>query len=327
MLKTIALDKAPIHPDVAEGPSDVRAYWVLADDSVRLRMAHWPAEKSSRGTVFLFQGRTENIEKYGRTVEYLHRADYTAFAADWRGQGLSDRIAKDPMMGHVVRFSDYQKDVAAVVEAAKSLNLPQPWYLIGHSLGACVGLRAIIEGLPVSACAFTAPLWDLNLPTLQRFGAWPLSGAFQALGKGATYAPGTRGESYVLTTDFDDNRLTHDPDMYQYYRNVSESLPDQQIGGPSMSWLYQALKETRALSKLKSPSIPCLTFCGAEDEIVAIPAIKDRMARWPNGKLELMQNARHDVLYEVPSVRENVLAQICELFGSTNKDMPIASTS
>ncbi|MFY2822618.1 alpha/beta hydrolase [Ruegeria sp. MALMAid1280] len=327
MLKTIVLDKAPIHPDVAEGPPDVRAYWAHADDSIRLRVAHWPTEKSSKGTVFLFQGRTENIEKYGRTVEYLHRAGYTAFAVDWRGQGLSDRLTEDPMMGHVVRFSDYQKDVAAAVDAAKSLNLPQPWYLVGHSLGACVGLRAIIEGLPVSACAFTAPLWDINLPTLQRLGAWPLSGAFQALGKGATYAPGTRGESYVLTTDFDDNRLTHDPDMYQYYRNVSESLPDQQIGGPTMSWLFQALKETRALSKLKSPSIPCLTFCGAEDEIVAIPAIKERMAGWPNGKLELMQNARHDVLYEVPSVREKVLAQICELFGSTNKDMPIASTS
>jgi lysophospholipase len=326
MLKTNVLDNAPIHPEVAEGPPNVRAYWAHADDNVRLRVAHWPTEELSKGTVFLFQGRTENIEKYGRAVEYLHRAGYTAFAVDWRGQGLSDRLAEDPMMGHVVSFSDYQKDVAAAVEAARSLNLPQPWHLIGHSLGACVGLRAIIEGLPVSACAFTAPLWDINLPTLRRLGAWPLSGAFLALGKGAAYAPGTRGESYVLTTDFDDNRLTHDLGMYQYYQNVSESLPDQQIGGPSMSWLFQALKETRALSKLKSPSIPCLTFCGAEDEIVAIPAIKERMAGWPNGKLELMQNARHDVLYEVPSVRENVLAQICELFSSTNKDIPITST-
>ncbi|MCX8955682.1 alpha/beta hydrolase, partial [Ruegeria sp. NA] len=69
MLKTNVLDKAPIHPEVAEGPSDVRAYWVLASDKVRLRVAHWPTEKSFKGTVFLFQGRTENIEKYGRTVE------------------------------------------------------------------------------------------------------------------------------------------------------------------------------------------------------------------------------------------------------------------
>lgn len=327
MLKTGVLDKAPIHPKVAEGPDDVRAYWVFGDDNVRLRVAHWPAEKSSKGTVFLFQGRTENIEKYGRTVEYLHRFGYSAFAVDWRGQGLSDRLTEDPMMGHVARFSDYQKDVAAAVEAARSLNLPQPWFLLGHSLGACVGLRAIIEGLPVSACAFTAPLWDINLPTLHRLGAWPLSWAFQALGKGDTYAPGTRGESYVLTTEFDDNRLTHDPDMYRYYMNVSESLPDQQIGGPSMSWLFQTLKETRALSKLQSPGIPCITFCGAEDEIVAISAIEDRMARWPGGKLELMQNARHDVLYETPSVRENVLAQICELFSASGKNNSNASVA
>jgi lysophospholipase len=320
MLKTNVLDKAPINPDVAEGPSDVKAYWIHTDDNVRLRVAHWPTEKSSKGTVFLFQGRTENIEKYGRTVEYLHDFGYTAFAVDWRGQGLSDRLTEDRLMGHVLRFSDYQKDVAATIEAAKSLHLPQPWYLIGHSLGACVGLRAIAEGFPVAACAFTAPLWDINLPRLQRLGAWPLSWAFQAFGKGDTYAPGTRGESYVLTTDFKDNRLTYDPDMYEYYANISESLPEQVIGGPSMGWLFQALRETRSLSKMQSPDTPCITFCGAEDEIVAISAIQDRMTRWPGGKLELIPGARHDVLYETPKVREHVLSQICELFSASTEE-------
>lgn len=325
MHRSNVLNEAPFHPQIAEGPGNVKAYWIHTDDNVRLRVVHWPTSKLSQGTVFLFQGRTENTEKYGRTVEYLNSFGYTAFAVDWRGQGLSDRLTEDPMMGHVVRFSDYQKDVSATIGAAKSLNLPQPWYLIGHSLGACVGLRAIAEGLPVSACAFTAPLWDINLPRLQRLGAWPLTWAFQALGKGDTYAPGTRGESYVLATDFNDNRLTHDPDMYEYYVNISDSLPDQVIGGPSMGWLFQALKETKLLSKMPSPDIPCITFCGVEDEIVAISAIQDRMARWPGGRLELIQGARHDVLYETPKVRENVLAQICQLFSTSSEKTPNVS--
>lgn len=308
------MEEAPFHPEVAEGPGNVRAYWIVADDNVRLRVAHWASGEPSKGTVFLFQGRTENIEKYGRTVASLNKFGYSAFAIDWRGQGLSDRLTEDRMTGHVVQFSDYQKDVAAMFQAAETLDLPKPWYLMGHSLGACVGLRAITKGTPFLACAFTAPLWDINLPALQRLGAWPLSWSAQAIGKGHVYAPGTRGESYVLSTAFEDNRLTHDPDMYQYYISVSESLPDQQIGGPSMGWLFQALRETRALSKLRSPDLPCITFCGAEDQIVAIPAIQDRMERWPRGKLELVKNGRHDVLCEIPDIRENVFNEINELF-------------
>ncbi|MEP3328924.1 alpha/beta hydrolase [Sedimentitalea sp.] len=311
------MDDAPFFLQVAEGPSNVSAYWIITEDKVRLRVAHWPTEEAPKGTVFVFQGRTENIEKYGRAVDGLHKAGYVAFAVDWRGQGLSDRLTNDRMVGHVDRFSDYQKDVAAMLKAAETLDLPKPWYLFGHSLGAGIGLRALSEGLPMSACAFSAPLWDINLSAFQRFAAWPLTWAAQLIGKSHAYAPGTRGESYVLTTPFDENRLTHDLGMYEYYQNISENLVDQQIGGPSMGWLYQTLKETRSLSKIPSPDIPCITFCGAEDSIVAIPAAQDRMARWSRGKLELVPNARHDVLYETPEVRDNTMSKICELFAAS----------
>ncbi len=304
------MDKAPFFPEVAEGPQDVQAYWTKTEDGVQVRVAHWPLGDTAKGTIFIFQGRTENSEKYGRAVAEFHRAGYGAFALDWRGQGLSDRLAEDRMLGHVDHYDDYQKDVAAFLKVAQELDLPKPWFLFGHSLGACVGLRAVIEGFPVSACVFTAPLWDINLPPFQRLAAWPLSWAAQFIGKGATYAPGTKGESYVLTTDFSENRLTHDTDMYRYYQNVSENLEDQQIGGPSLGWLFQTLCETRRLAKMPSPETPCLTFCGAEDTIVAIPAVKDRMDRWTNGRLDLVSNGRHDVLCEVDSIRRSVFEAI-----------------
>ncbi|MEP4194375.1 MAG: alpha/beta hydrolase [Aliishimia sp.] len=309
---------APFYSQVAEGPTEVKAYWVFAEDKVRLRVAHWKTDETPHGTVLLLQGRTENIEKYGRTVEELHQAGFAAFAIDWRGQGLSDRLVFDRMVGHVLNYSDYQKDMAAMVQAAHDLDLPKPWFILGHSLGACVGLRAIIEGLSVPACAFTAPLWDINLSTLQRLGAWPISWAAQFLGQGHQYAPGTRGESYALHTTFDDNRLTHDPDMYQYYVNISKTLVDQQVGGPSMKWLFETLKETRSLSYMSSPDTPCITYCGAQDSIVAVPAIQKRMENWPLGKFKLLENSRHDVLCEVPNIRKNVLAEVCALFRQTS---------
>jgi lysophospholipase len=38
------------------------------------------------------------------------------------------------------------------------------------------------------------------------------------------------------------------------------------------------------------------------------------MAHWPNGKFELVQNAKHDVFSETPRIRERIMAAICELF-------------
>lgn len=308
------LSAAPFNRDVSEGPRNVEAYWVKAKDGVRLRLAHWSPIEAPKGTIFLLQGRSENIEKYGRTAEKLVEAGYSILAIDWRGQGLSDRLAEDRMLGHVGRFSDYQFDLAAMLKAADALQVAKPWYFLGHSLGACVGLRAVIDGFPVAACAFTSPLWDINLPKIKRLAAWPISWAAQATGHAQRYAPGTRGESYVLTTPFDDNRLTHDSAMYRYYIRLSEQLEDQQIGGPSMGWLFQALKETRALAKLPSPTTPCAVFCGSEDSVVSTSAVEERMSRWSHGRLEMIEDARHDLLCETPGIRNRVLSGIFDLF-------------
>ena len=86
-----------------------------------------------------------------------------------------------------------------------------------------------------------------------------------------------------------------------------------------MIWLFQTLKETKCLSKLPSPDIPCITFCGTHDEVVDIPTIKDRMMHWSAGKLELIESAKHDVFSEIPAIREKVITDICELFAKSNR--------
>ncbi len=312
------MNKAPLHIEIAEAPENGKAYWLHADDGVRLRVGLWRSKEPQNGTIFIFPGRTENIEKYGRTITDLQGYGFATFVIDWRGQGLSDRVSCDPMKGHVDQFSDYQKDVAAMVEAAEDLDLPKPWFLMGHSLGASIGLRAMIEGLPVSACAFTGPMWGINLPAFKRTLAWPLAWAAQALGKKHIYAPGTDGTSYVMKTRFQENRLTNDPDMYQYYIKQIKALPDLQLGGLSIGWLYETLKETKALSKMPSPNIPCITFCGDHDEVVDIRAIQDRMTRWANGKYVVLKNSKHDVLSEMPQIRETVNKRICSLFSTAS---------
>lgn len=312
-------EHAPLNSLLAEGPETGKAHWIVADDNVRLRVAHWPVAEGVKGTVFLFQGRSENLEKYGRTVNALNRQGYSAFAIDWRGQGMSDRVATDPMLSHITSYDDYQIDVDAMVSAANALSLPKPWFILGHSLGACIGLRTVSNPSPFSACAFTAPLWDISLPKYKKIAAWLISWAALFVGKAQAYAPGARGESYVLTNEFEDNRLTHDPEMYEYYVRISEGLPDQQVGGPSMGWLLETLKETKALSALPSPDIPCHTFFGTEDSIVDEGAIKARMASWQNGQLTTIPNARHDLMCETREIRDAIFVAIDELFSNVTQ--------
>ncbi|MGB0799264.1 MAG: alpha/beta hydrolase, partial [Planktomarina sp.] len=153
------MTSAPLHNELARGPDGGTGHWLTCADGTRIRIGVWGG--GSKGTVLIFPGRTEYIEKYGDAAREFTQQGYTALAVDWRGQGFADRLQNDRAPGHVINFHDYQQDVAAVVDAAKSLDLPEPYFLVAHSMGGCIGLRAVMEGLPVKAAAFTGPMWGV----------------------------------------------------------------------------------------------------------------------------------------------------------------------
>jgi lysophospholipase len=308
---------ATLYADKINASSAASSYWFQARDGVKLRIAAWKPEASGKGTVLIFPGRTDYIEKLSHVAIGLATRGYSSLVIDWRGQGLSDRLTQNRLVSHVVRFSDYQADVAAMVEAAEQLDMPKPWYLLGYSMGATIGLRSLLDGLKVDACAFTGPLWDIKLSALERPVAWLLTGFSQAFGKGHAFAPGNipqRSQCYVLSVGFDGNRLTSDPTMFERLVSQARALPELQTGAPSMGWVFEALKECSALRGLPSPSIPCVAFCGEQDTVVDLSAIKDRMRRWTNGKLEMVSDAKHDLLSETSEIQAKLLDEMDNLF-------------
>jgi lysophospholipase len=309
----MTLTPAPFHADLAEGPHDSRAWWVRARDGLRLRIAHFPSA-GEQGTVLLFPGRTEYVEKYGRTAVELAAHGFHTLTIDWRGQGLADRMLDDRRTGHVDIFLDYQLDVAAMLEAAEALDLPRPYYLIGHSMGGCIGLRALMSDLPVMAAAFTGPMWGIRMANPVRPAAWALSWSSKRVGLSHLLAPGTGIESYVAVGAFEDNTLTTDPDMWDYMRRHVLARPELQLGGPSMHWLHEALAECRALARMPSPALPVLTFLGTNERIVDTDRIHDRMLRWPAGKLVIVNRGEHEILMERSEVRNAVVSDVCALF-------------
>lgn len=319
------MENAPLFHDVADGPEGGRAFWLRAADGVRIRIGHWPGATGDavrgtgdavRGTVLLFPGRTEYVEKYGRAAADLAARGYDTLTVDWRGQGLADRLLADRRVGHVGQFTDYQKDVAAMVAAARALNVPRPYYLLAHSMGGCIGLRALMEGLPVAACAFTGPMWGIQMATATRPAAWVLSWSGARLGLGHHLAPGTKPETYVMAEPFDANTLTRDADMYAYMQRQMITHPQLSLGGPSLRWLNEALIEMAGLARRPAPGVPCLTYVGTQERIVCPDRIAARMAGWPEGVLRQVQGGEHEVMMDTPATRAMVFNGVAEHFAA-----------
>jgi lysophospholipase len=298
-----AVSPAPFHADIADGPAGGEALWLTTADGVKVRMGIWPCA-NARGTVLLFPGRTEYIEKYGRAANVLHQHGYAVVSVDWRGQGLAGRLLADRAIGHVGNFTDYQRDVAALVEQVQARGMPQPLYLLAHSMGGCIGLRALIDGLAVKAVAFSAPMWGVHLARALRPVAWSVSTLGSQFGFGDMLVPGRSTENYVQQTTLAENGLTTDPDMLDYMREQLDACPDLGLGGPSLHWLNEALREMRKLSVMPAPRVPCLTFLGTNETIVDSARIRQRMSNWPDGHLTILQGARHEAIMEAPAIRK-----------------------
>ena len=116
-------------------PEGAQPGFITTPDEVRLRYAKWsPKLRPSKGTVLLLHGRTECIEKYYETVEDLRERGFGVLTFDWRGQGGSDRMLKDPRKGHVENFNQYLIDLETVLTELRTTGPELP--LVGLILTA-----------------------------------------------------------------------------------------------------------------------------------------------------------------------------------------------
>ena len=304
---------APFHRDVAAGPARVEAWWIEAADGMSTRAAFWP--DGARGSVALFPGRTEYVEKYAEAAAQLGRRGYATATIDWRGQGLTGRAGRHRMLGHVGDFDGFQRDVDALVAAMARRGMPRPWHLLAHSMGGLIGLRTLTRGAPFERVAFSAPMWGLPLPPPLRLAAWTASHLGALLGVGTAGFPGSGKGAEPAAAAFEGNLLTTDPERFAWMKRQIAAHPELALGGPTVGWLRAALREMRALSCAPSPAVPCLTLLGTDEYIVDADAIRDRMGGWPDGRLVVVEGARHEVLMEGPAVRERLFDAIADHLG------------
>jgi lysophospholipase len=213
-------------------PEGAIAGTIATPDGVTLRFARWAAPADGRGTVCVFTGRSEYIEKYFETVQDLRQRGYAVAMIDWRGQGHSARRLDNPFKGHVESFSEYQIDMAAFVDQIVLPYCPPPYFALAHSMGGAVMLRAAHDGATTfERFVLCAPMIDLPRPR----ASLPMRGLMRLLrtaGMGERFIPG--GDiDLIKSSGFPGNPLTSDPRRYARNAAILEADPTLGITSPT----------------------------------------------------------------------------------------------
>ncbi len=143
-------------------PENVVSGTIKTPDGAELRFARWAPPAGRKGTVCVFTGRGEQIEKYFETVRDLRDRGFAVAMIDWRGQGHSSRRLRDPRKGYVRDFSDFEIDVDAFVQQVVLPDCPPPYFALAHSMGGAVMLRVAHAGKRwFDRMVLSAPMIDL----------------------------------------------------------------------------------------------------------------------------------------------------------------------
>jgi lysophospholipase len=279
-------------------------------DGVEIRYARWLPPPGRKGTVCLFQGRAEFIEKYFETVRDLRERGFAVATIDWRGQGGSQRQLSNSRKGYVRRFSDYHLDLEAFVNEVVLPDCPPPHFALAHSMGATVLLRAARQGLRwFDRMVLLAPMIALPGMRQSRFNRLAVRG-LRAAGFGSLYVPG--GDASVMQQrPFVGNLLTSDP--VRYARNVAvlEAEPALAIGWPTVAWTDAAFKTMGEFAEPSYPGRirqPILIIAAGLDHIVSTPAIDEFSIRLRAGSHLIVPGSRHEMLMEQDRYRQQALA-------------------
>jgi lysophospholipase len=302
-MKLVSIPANPVPDSAVTG-------FLKTPDGVNLRFARFAPPAGRRGTVCVFPGRTEWIEKYFETVRDLRSRGFAVAVLDWRGQGLSDRALSDRYKGYVASFSEFDRDLETFMHEVVLPDCPPPIFALAHSMGATVVIRAVHRGQRwFDRIVLSAPMLGIAFVNSVTLGS-ALVRTMRLTGFGTIYVPG-RYQGVLDLRPFSGNVLTSDPVRYARNAAILEAEPALGLGGPTVTWCDAAFRAMRPLSDPSYPGRirqPILIVAAGRDAIVSNSAIEDFATQLRAGSQLVVAGAQHELLMEQERYRSQFWA-------------------
>ena len=307
-------------------PSGGRVGLFKGFDGAPLRFGVWDASRMPRrGTVCLFGGRGEFIEKYFETIADLQRRGFAVATMDFRGQGGSVRELSNPRKGYVRDFADHDRDVTRFMRDVVLPDCPPPYIAMGHSTGGNILLRqATAQNSWFERMIISAPLLHFapaSLPLPERQVAL-LMEILCLVGLGQHYARRSLDDNFFEHMPFEGNDLTSDRERFTRNLDLLRLAPELATGGPTVAWIRAACRSMKVLAQPDFPEkvhVPLLLIAAGADKVVSTLAIEEFARRLKIGSHVIIPGAQHEILQERDALRQQFWA-VFDGYVSDDKD-------
>lgn len=293
-------------------PAGLKAHYFSSADDLQLRYALCPKAPDSprQGTVILLHGRNEAFEKYYETISDLSKRGFCTATMDWRGQGGSARLLKDPARGYVRNFKDYGSDLEIFLKTIVLPDCPPPFYILAHSTGALIALQSheMLQSR-IRRMVLASPFLGLSRSIFSDRQLRPLARFLAQAGFGSRYA--VKLPLQLSAESFEGNPLTHDKTRYMRNAQIIQQYPQLGIAGPTIRWLAQTLQSIHALDNQRffdKFAIPTLMIVAGGDRVVNAKAAMHFGAKLHCASVLTIDGAYHELLQESDFYREQVFA-------------------
>lgn len=270
-----------------------------------------PGQKTA--IVFL-PGMGESSLKYYDLYESLELKDMSFYSWDHIGQGFSSHLLPEELIKvHIDSFDTHLTSLQLFLMKIRSKHTKV--YVLGHSMGAHLGLRLAAENPHlIDALILSAPLFDIH-PNL-RTGAvlsWVLS-----LFPDSAYPP---LYSFFVKNNIRERFVTNSVARQAEFEKTLNVYPELKRQGATVGWLRAARESISKLKtiNLKTVNIPVLILQADTDYLVDNIAQNWGCSQLPLCRKEVMKNSKHEILFEVDTVRALAFEKIRVFIASINE--------
>lgn len=280
---------------------NAQAGW-LETPTGRVRFATWPASDpaTTRGTIVLAHGLSEQIEKYQPAIRNLCERGFAVAMMDWRGHGLSDNCppkAKE-------NFSVRDEDLALFMRVIVTKHFPKPYIGMGHSFGGCLMCCAVHDHPDwFAGGVLCSPM--LGIRVLTRHPILKLLCRILAPFMSHQNRKAAKKQS----------RYTSDVERFRIHQKLLNENPQLLPKFHFYNWVNSAVKRLRIMHApgwYEAIKVPMLVFAAGEERLVHNDATHYAVAHMQQAEIVEINTAWHEILMEQEHIQGHMWKELDE---------------